>query len=82
MTRATLRGFDTLQPAMEAALCHDIGGLFLMTIEAQPRLMTAVAAIVAKRALLLVFLMRGAQLSRHEQCLRIDGFTAPDRRQT
>ena len=82
MTGVTLRRFDALHAAMKAVLCRDVGRGFLMAVEAQSCLVFAVAAVVAKGALLLVLLVRGTQLSGHEQCLRIDGFTAPDGRQT
>ena len=82
MTGVTLRRFDALQAAMKAVFCRDVDRGFLMTVEAQSCLVFAVAAVVAKGALLLVLLVRGTQLSGHEQCLRIDGFTAPDGRQT
>jgi hypothetical protein len=82
MTRVTLRRFDALDVAVKAMLPADVSRDVLVTIEAQLGLAMAVTAIVAEFALLLVLLMRHTQLSGHEQCLRIDGFTAPHRRQT
>jgi len=82
MTRVTLRRFDALQPAVEAMLPADVSRDVLVAIEAQLCLAMTVAAIVAVLAVLLVLLMRHTQLSGHEQCLRIDGFTAPQWRQT
>jgi hypothetical protein len=82
MTRVALRQFDALELAMEAMLPANVSGNVLVTIEAQLGLAMAVAAIVALLAVLLVLLMRHTQLSGHEQCLRIDGFTASYGRQT
>jgi hypothetical protein len=42
----------------------------------------AIAAIMAARALLLVFLVSGAQFSGHEERLWVHCFTAPGRYQT
>lgn len=82
MTRVTLRRFDALEPAVEAMLPGNVSRNVLVTIQAKSGLALAVAAIVAVLAVLLVLLMRDTQLSGHEQCLRIDGFTAPHWRQT
>ena len=82
MTGVTLRRLDTLEPAVEAMLTGNVSRNVLVTIEAQLGLAMTVAAIVAVLAVLLVLLMGRTQLSGHEQCLRIDGFTAPHWRQT
>src|SRR5882672_4962989 len=82
MTRVTLRRFDALEPAVEAVLTGNVSRNVLVTIEAQLGLAMTVTAIVAVLAVLFVLLMRDTQLSGHEQCLRVHGFTAPHRRQT
>jgi len=82
MTRVTLRRLNALEPTVEAMLTGNVSRNVLVTIEAQSGLAMAVAAIVAELAVLLILLMRHTQLSGHEQCLRIDGFTASHGRQT
>jgi hypothetical protein len=82
MTRVTLRRLDALKPAMKAMLPANVSRNVLVTIEAQLGLAMAVTTIVAELAVLFVLLMRDTQLSGHEQCLRVHGFTAPHRRQT
>ena len=82
MTRVTLRRLNALEPTVEAMLTGNVSRNVLVTIEAQSGLAMAVTTIVAVLAVLFVLLMRGTQLSGHEQCLRVHGFTAPHRRQT
>jgi hypothetical protein len=82
VTRAALGCPDARQPAVEAAFRADVGGDLLVAIDAQPGLTIAIAAIMAARALLLVFLVSGAQLSGHEERLWVHSFTAPDGYQT
>ena len=82
MTGVTLRRFDALEPAVEAMLIGNVSRNVLVTIEAKPGLAMAIATVVAVLAVLFILLMRDTQLSGHEQCLRVDGFTAPHGRQT
>src|SRR5438445_12193552 len=50
--------------------CHkEIAGDLLVTVETQPPLLAAVAAVVTERARLLVFHVSRAQLARHEERL-------------
>jgi hypothetical protein len=82
VTPATLRSLDARQSTMKSVLRTDVRGDLLVAIEAQPRLTIAIAAVVALRALLLVFLVSSAQLAWHEQGLRIHRLTTPDGQQT
>lgn len=82
MTGTTLRGADAGQLAVQMRLRVDVGGDLLVTIEAQPCLSGAVAAVMALRALLLVLLVRVGELTGHQQRFRIDRDSALRRRQT
>ena len=82
MTRVTLRRFDALEPTVEAMLIGNVSRNVLVAIEAKPGLAMAIATVVAVLAVLFILLMRDTQLSGHEQCLRVHGFTAPHWRQT
>lgn len=77
MAGAALRGGYAGDLSMKTVPGCDIGSDLLVAIEAQPCLPITVGVIVTLRALLLVFLVSRAQLSRHEKRLRIHGFTAP-----
>jgi hypothetical protein len=76
VTRTALRGFDSLQAAVKPTVRGDVGGDGLVAVEAQLPLVATVAAVMAVRALLLQFLMGCGQLARHEEFLRVHGFTA------
>jgi hypothetical protein len=62
---------------VEAVLLTQVARDLLVAIEAQLRLAIAVSAVVAQRALLFVFHVSSAQLPRHEERLRIHGFSSP-----
>jgi hypothetical protein len=76
VTGAALQGFDPLQPAVKPAARRDVCRDFLVTVETQLALAATVAAVMTIRALLLQFLMGRRQLARHEEFLRVRGFTA------
>jgi hypothetical protein len=63
--------------AVEAVALLQIAGDLLVAIEAQLRLAFAIGAIMAQRALLLVFHMSGAELAWHDERFRIHGFSGP-----
>lgn len=65
------------EPAVEAFLQRNVRGDVLVTGEAELRLSAAVALVMAVGAVLLVLRVRGGQLARHEQRLRIHGLSAP-----
>src|SRR5947207_97781 len=74
---AALRDVDAGEAAVEVAVLVQIAGDLLVTVETQPRLLAAVAAVVAERARFLVFHVSRAQLARHEKRLRIHGLSVP-----
>jgi hypothetical protein len=59
---------------MESLFLSQVARDVLMAVQAQLRLAVTVAAVMAQRALLLVLLVRGAELAGHEQRLGIHGF--------
>jgi len=61
----------------KTASLMQVRGDLLMAIQTQLRLAIAIGAVVAQRALLFVFHVSGAQLARHQECLRIHGFSGP-----
>jgi hypothetical protein len=78
VARAALRDVDAGEAAVEMAVLVHVAGDLLVAVETQLCLTAAVAAVVAQRALLLVFHVSRRQLARHEKSLRIHGFsTAP-----
>src|SRR5258707_525103 len=62
----------------QCSLCHDRTDRNRQT---QLRLAIAIGAVVAQRALLFVFHVSGAQLARHQERLRIHGFSGSSRYQ-
>jgi hypothetical protein len=77
VTGAALGGIDAWQAAVETAVLPDIGRDLLVAVETEPSLATAVAAVVALRALLFELGVRCRQLSWHEERLGIHGFSSP-----
>lgn len=73
---AALRGRDAREMSVIAALRRNVRGDVLVAVQTQARLALAVAAVVAERALLLVFRMGIGELARHEQRLRVHGTTS------
>jgi hypothetical protein len=71
-----LGGFDSLQAAVKPTARGNIRRDGLVAVEAQLPLAATVAAVMTVRALLLKFLMGCGQLARHEEFLRVHGFTA------
>jgi hypothetical protein len=76
VTRTALGGFDPLQAAVKSAVRADVRRNGLVTVETQLPLAATVAAVMTVRALLLQFLMRSRQFTRHEEFLRVHGITA------
>ena len=62
--------------SVKAALRRNVRRDLLVAIQAQARLSLAVAAVVAQRALLLVFGMGVGELAGHEESLRVHGITS------
>jgi predicted MFS family arabinose efflux permease len=79
---AALGGVDGRQVTVVAAMLSDVSRDVLVTGEAQGSLATAVAAVVALRALLLVLGVRGRQLPGHEERLGIHGLSLPRRKES
>jgi hypothetical protein len=82
VTRAALRGFDSLQAAVKPAVGGDIRRHGFVTVEAQLPLAATVAAVMTIRALLLQFLVGCGQLARHKELFRVHRLTAPRRQDT
>jgi hypothetical protein len=76
VTSTALGGFDSLQAAVKPTARGNIRRDGLVAVEAQLPLAATVAAVMTVRALLLKFLMGCGQLARHEEFLRVHGFTA------
>jgi hypothetical protein len=76
VTRAALRGIDSLQAAVKPTVRGDVSRDGLVTVETQLPLAATVAAVMTIRALLLQFLMGRGQFARHEELFRVHGFTA------
>ncbi len=76
---AALRGADALDVTVIAAMPGDIRRDVLVAIEAEVGLAIAVAAIVARRALLFVLRVRARELPRHEERFGIHRFTPANR---
>ena len=79
VARTALGAVDTRNSAVETAVLPDIGRDFLVTVEAQGGLATAVAAVVALRAVLFELGVRRRQFAGHEQSLRVHGLSLPCR---
>lgn len=75
MTGAALERSAAIQSSVKAALRGDIGCDFLVACEAELRLTSTIAAVMAGGALFFVFRVRGAQFARHEERFRIHGIS-------
>jgi hypothetical protein len=77
MTGSALHGRRTFELPVQPAPGAHVGGDVLVTGEAQLGLTRTIAAVMAVRARLLIFGVRGTQLARHEERFRVHGFSAP-----
>src|SRR5690242_17695167 len=73
MTGAALRGCDGAKTTVKPTTVTHVARDFLVAIEAQLRLAVAIAAVMARGALLLVLGVLAAELAGHEQGFRVDG---------